>query len=227
MTATRRSRRRWLAGAGLVWLGLFGLALGLWYADEVGAFRDRYLKIRAPSGQITWVEFKGTRLRTAPSSDTLRQSKWVPAEEAEWERTAFPEVVLTKSGASQGELRARFALFGTECETDWVVAAAGPDGARWTYAMEDYLETASRADACADQTVPDLRRLSLAVETKPEKEGDALKLGVGLHVTGASDLDVTDIRKNGKSVLARIELRDKTGRTVLSQQQPLSELGFT
>jgi hypothetical protein len=227
MSETRRSRKRWIAGAGLVWLGLFGLAFGLWYADEVGAFRDRYLKIRAPSGQVTWVEFKGTRLRTAASSDALRQAEWVPAKEAGWERTEFPEVVFDKGEGPHGELRARFALFGSECETDWVIAAAGPDGARWTYIVEDYLDSTSDVSTCPEQTAPDLRRLTLAIETKPEKEGDALKLGVGLHVTGASDLDVTDIRKDDKSVPARIELKDKTGRTVLSREQPLSELGFT
>jgi hypothetical protein len=227
MSETRRSRKRWIAGAGLVWLGLFGLAFGLWYADEVGAFRDRYLKIRAPSGQVTWVEFKGTRLRTASSSDALRQAEWVPAKEAGWERTEFPEVVFDKGEGPHGELRARFALFGSECETDWVIAAAGADGARWAYIVEDYLDSTSDVSTCPEQTAPDLRRLTLAIETKPEKEGDALKLGVGLHVTGATDLDVTDIRKDDKSVPARIELKDKTGRTVLSREQPLSELGFT
>lgn len=216
-----------MAGAGLVWLGLFGLAFGLWYAVEVGAFRNCYLKIRAPSGQITWVQFKGTRLSTAPSPDALWQTGWVPAEEMDWEYVAFPEVGLSTGDESRGELRARFALFGSGCETNWLVTARGPDGARWTYVVEDFLETARRVEACPEHTAPELQQLSLAIETKPEKEGDALKLGVGLHVTDASDLDVTDIRRDGKSVLARIELKDKTGRTVLSEQQPLSELGFT
>ncbi len=232
MDERRRSRIRWVVAGGLTWLGLFGLAFGLWYADEVGAFRNCYLKIRTPSGQTAWVQFKGNRLRTASSSDALWQSAWVPAEAADWEHTGFPAIALSSSDEEPGnDLRAQFDLYGTQCEVKWQVTKQDLDGTRWTYAMKDAVETATarHLDDCPEISAPNPQQLALGIETQAEREGEDLKLGVGLHVTGAHqrELEVTDIRKEGKSVLARIEVKNEAKRIVLTREQPLSELGFT
>lgn len=191
----------------------------------------------SPSAAVN-VEFRGAEMRVARTAQGLQTAAPVKGSRSVGRWVEFPEVTLPFAAAS---LPPRVAKITTRFEVmqpperssrggapvGYVFATIGlcyqdSAGALWTYVTRASAQTATSLVRARPIEVPRLGALTMTVVTRAYRK----RIGAGIRVASGK-VELSEIRKDGRSVEAQLRLLDSAGGAVATARGPLAKFGFT
>ncbi len=224
--------RRWYGRLGVcvvVALAAVWLLGGSAIAAEPQAL---YVRISVSPKATVYVEFRDKEMRVAGSVEGLKDANPVKATKVQGNHTNFPEVGLPVSAealAGKGAgLKATLVLCRTERVRTRIHGSLGlclkdEKKAEWTYSWSAGSQLGKTPDKAPLIQVADIKGLTLEVVAKPDAKRK--NIGIALRLKSGK-LELSDVRKAGKSAEASVRLLDSDGKEVSSATGPLSKFAF-
>lgn len=212
-------------------------ALALAICGSLAAAKSEpgYLKIvTGPDSQVL-AQFKDKELRLADGEDGLRKAKTIESKSQRGTRLfksvaipapkdGWPSGIKTVTGDFQlrqykSRGQTRNILYGT-----LKVSSKSEDGATWDYLQRVGVQLQSDPKRATALSVLDPTKLALNV--KAQKKGKARNIGIALTLT-AGNAQLSDIRKDGKPLQAKVQVLDSKGKDIKTTKGYLSNFGFS
>jgi len=237
-----RRRLAWLAmGVALIWLVAAG--------GGAAAATSAYFRVLVSRDFTVYALVRERELRFSATAEGLSAVSPVRAEKLEisssegggvWYNYTFPEITLSvpseelPSGFTQLRVALQYNASRTSSgggrreEPGYVygrlaLCREDEQGREWSYWWSRGSETGTKPERAPGIEVPRIGSVSLKITTQAKS---GREVGIAVQVM-AGETALDDIKRDGKSVSAELEVLDRQKEVVESERKPLSDLGFT
>jgi hypothetical protein len=211
--------------AALAWLG----------AGRAAAQAPAFARIVVSEKSVVYIQIQAAELRAAMSVDGLRTAAPVRMCAGSIREIAFPEFTLPvpadqlPAGAAPIKANLKWTRIWTTAATpsimiDGLLRVCRTDDrkAEWQYVSQVDVEAGASAEKAPSVTLPTVDNAKVALTAAPFQG----RLGVGLLLT-AGGAQLTDVRKDGQPVQAKVAVADASGAEIASKTGPLTDFGFS